>query len=104
MSDGTKLRGLDEITARPASQADELEELKHRLFLAPDNADLRLRLAESLAKRGRTQEALEELRVLIGLDPNHLVARKLREQLMRWDPDNPPKDSTGAPPSGGTLH
>ncbi|MEX2299768.1 MAG: tetratricopeptide repeat protein [Bryobacterales bacterium] len=61
----------------------QLRELRHRLSLAPHNTALRLRLAQWLAEHGRRNEALEELRTLVRLDPNHLEARKLREELAR---------------------
>lgn len=77
----------------------ELRALRRRLTLAPDNTKLRLHVAELLARNGRRAEALEELRVLVHLAPNHLVARKLREELSRNEPEPP------APPLGSeALH
>lgn len=65
----------------------ELEETLRRLrrlvSLSPQDAELRLQLARRLMEACRTEEALDELRVLIRLNPNNLAARKLREQAQR---------------------
>lgn len=72
-----------ESRGQESPEAAELRELRHRLALAPHNTELRLHLAQWLAEHGRRQEALDELRELVHLDPNHLVARKLREELLQ---------------------
>lgn len=82
--------------------AAELHELRHRLALAPHNTELRLHMAQWLAERGRRQEALEELRALVQIDPNHLVARKLREELLRRDAE--PVSDSSEPPRAEALH
>jgi thioredoxin-like negative regulator of GroEL len=79
----------------------QLGELRRRLSLAPHNNDLRLYLAHWLADHGRRKEALDELRTLVRLDPNHLVARKLREELARA-PE--PADSPPSPQTSEALH
>ena len=79
--------------------AAELRELRHRLALAPHNTELRLHLAQWLAECGRRQEALEELRELVHIDPNHLVARKLREELLRQGAESASERPASAPAS-----
>ena len=46
--------------------------------MAPHDKELRLRLAKKLIRRGRLEEALEEIRAVIRLDSNNLPARELR--------------------------
>ena len=62
---------------------NETLRLRRLVSLSPQDAELRLRLAHRLLQALRTEEALDELRALIRLDPNNLAARKLREQAQR---------------------
>jgi thioredoxin-like negative regulator of GroEL len=87
-----------EARGRQRPDAAELRELRRRLSLAPHNNELRLHLARWLAERGQRQEALAELRELVHLDPNHLVARKLREQLLRQDAEPGSSHTNGPSP------
>ena len=61
--------------------------LRRIVSVAPQDLELRLELARRLLEAARPEEALEELRTLIRLDPNNLAARKLREEAQRqfWD-------------------
>ena len=80
----------EDMQSQEITEADIIDEFYHRLALAPDNNELRLHLARWLARHGHRREALEELRVLVRLDPNHLVARKLREELLRESGESDP--------------
>jgi thioredoxin-like negative regulator of GroEL len=55
--------------------------LQRQVALAPHDKDLRLRLAEELIRTGGFDEALEQIRMVIRLDPNNLPARELRLYL-----------------------
>jgi predicted Zn-dependent protease len=92
-----------EPCGQKSPEAGELRELRHRLSLAPHNNELRLHLVQWLAERGRRQEALDELRELVHLDPNHLVARKLRAELLH-SAGEPASDGTEPPQSSEALH
>ncbi len=82
---------------RQHDQVPEVEQLRRRLSLVPDNIDARLRLVACLAQSYRYGDALEELRTLIRLDPNNLLARRLREELLEQARRRPAPPS-GAPP------
>ena len=98
MDSGADLKAQPE--QRNAVEGAQLRELRRRMSLAPHNNSLRMRLAQWLAEHGRHGEALQELRTVVRLDPNHLVARKLREQLSQEheSTDRPP------PPTSEALH
>ncbi len=106
MSHRAESNGESEARGRQSPEAVELRELRHRLSLAPHNAALRLHLAQRLAERGCRQEALSELRELLHLDPNHLVARKLREELLSQDsePGSGPSNGPSPPHASEALH
>jgi Tfp pilus assembly protein PilF len=73
-----------------------LEYLSKGLRLAPDNALMRLRLAEAYAEAGRNGEARKEIEALLAMTPNpdYVVeqrdavegAKKLQEKLKRREP------------------
>jgi cytochrome c-type biogenesis protein CcmH/NrfG len=92
-----------ETRGRQTPDGGELLELRRRLSLAPHNIELRLHLAQRLAERGQRREALDELRELVHLDPNHLVARKLREKLLRHDAESRSKGPS-PPHASEALH
>ena len=81
MGYGAESKSGSEQRDTKTPERTQLRELRRRLSLAPHNNGLRLHLAQWLAEHGQRKEALEELRTLVRLDPNHLVARKLREEL-----------------------
>ncbi len=56
----------------------EIQLLRRLVEMAPSDKELRLRLAQALAHSGNYQDALDELRAVIRLDPNNLPARELR--------------------------
>ncbi len=99
MDCGANLKAQPE--QRNAVEGAQLRELRRRMSLAPHNNSLRMRLAQWLAEHGRRSEALEELRTVVRLDPNHLVARKLREELAR-SPES--AESPSSPPTTEALH
>lgn len=99
MDCGADLKAQPE--SRNAVEGAQLRELRRRMSLAPYNNSLRLRLAQWLAEHGRRGEALEELRTVVRLDPNHLVARKLREQLTG---PQEAVESAASPPTTEALH
>ena len=82
---------------RPQDQVREVEQLRRRLSLVPDNIDARLRLVACLAQSYRYGDALEELRTLIRLDPNNLLARRLREELLEQARQRTPPASGASP-------
>lgn len=70
--------------------AGEVQVLQRLVSLAPRDKELRLRLAHKLILFGDYQNALDQLRAVIRLDPNNLPARELRlmvrEQVQRQQP------------------
>ena len=70
--------------------AGEVQVLQRLVSLAPRDKELRLRLAHKLILFGDYQNALDQLRAVIRLDPNNLPARELRlmvrEQAQRQQP------------------
>ncbi len=74
---------------RDPPELDETLRLRRLVSLSPQDAELRLQLVRRLMEVCRTEEALDELRVLIRLDPNNLAARKLREQAQRQHFERP---------------
>ena len=57
------------------------EGLRRLVTLSPHDKELRLRLAKELIGDGCPEEALEQIRAVIRLDPNNLPARELRLTL-----------------------
>lgn len=102
MNQRAERKAESETRGQQGSETGELRELRRRLSLAPSNTALRLRLARWLAARGCRLEALEELQALVRQDPNHLVARKLRAELMRQDGE--PSAGGPEPPQAEALH
>jgi len=56
---------------------EALDLLRKRALVAPHDADLRLKLVNAMVSLDLLQDAAEELRKIIALNPNHLEARKL---------------------------
>jgi cytochrome c-type biogenesis protein CcmH/NrfG len=56
--------------------------LKRLVELAPQDTDLRCRLARELVAASRFDEAIQVLRSIIALVPNHLEARKLLDMAL----------------------
>lgn len=100
MESGAKPKLRSVQTEVNAPERTHLSELRRRLSFAPHNNELRLHLAQWLAEHGRRREALQELRTLVQLDPNHLVARKLREELVQ----SPESADSPSSPSSEALH
>ncbi len=54
-----------------------LTRLRRVANLAPQDPELRITLARALLENGLPEEAINEIRAVIALSPNHLEARKL---------------------------
>lgn len=61
-----------EAAATPAGRV--IEELQGMVELSPNNAPVRVRLAEALASAGRTSEAVRELNAALEIEPEHTGA------------------------------
>ena len=61
---------------------DDLVRLRRLASLAPHDPDLRLGLARRLLDFWQADAAIEEIRAVIAMVPNHLEARKLLEQAL----------------------
>ena len=59
--------------------AAALGRLRRVAKLAPQDPELRLMLARALLDNSLTDEAIDQLRSVISMSPNHLEARKLLE-------------------------
>lgn len=70
-------------------QQGDLARLRRLTSLAPDDHDLRLKLAGKLLDLNLLQEAIEEIRAVINLVPNHLEARKLLARALAIQLSNP---------------
>jgi tetratricopeptide (TPR) repeat protein len=75
---------------RRAGKVDEsFAALKEFADLSPEETDVRRLLAEQLASHGRTSEAVEQLRTLLGMvleDGDAKTAAQVREQIRALDP------------------
>ena len=58
---------------------ETLSRLRRVARLAPQDPELRLMLARALLDNSLMDEAIEQLRSVISMSPNHLEARKLLE-------------------------
>ena len=72
----------DRFTSVEISSRDGLARLRRLTALAPHDPDLRLGLAAKLLELRLVEEAIEEINVVVGKDPNHLDARKLLIQAL----------------------
>lgn len=61
---------------------DDLVRLRRLASLAPHDPDLRLGLAIKLLDFWQADAAIEEIRAVIAMVPNHLQARKLLERAL----------------------
>jgi predicted Zn-dependent protease len=59
--------------------AEALGRLRRVAKLAPQDPELQLRLARALFDNSLTDEAIDQLRSVISMSPNHLEARKVLE-------------------------
>lgn len=86
------------VVASKANEAvrSERESLQRMIALAPNDVQLRLRLAEELVRSGNCREALEQIRAVIRLDPNNLPARQLRLAADRLHPRGAEAENLGA--------
>jgi hypothetical protein len=69
-------------TAGGDSTREDLVRLRRLASLAPHDPDLRLSLARKLLDFWHADEAIEEIRSVIAMVPNHLEARKLLERAL----------------------
>ena len=60
----------------------DLVRLRRLASLAPHDPDLRLGFARRLLDSWKADEAIEEIRSVIAMAPNHLEARKLLERAL----------------------
>jgi|GEM_PF-3717497 len=72
--------------ARPDTLEQSILKLKRLIQLAPQDADLRYRLARQLVESSQFDEAVPLLRSIIALVPNHLEARKLLDLALHPNP------------------
>src|SRR5687768_27659 len=91
-----------------AGKLDEaFRALKEFADLCPDQDDIRLMLAEQLAKKQRNGEALEQLQVLyekFEVEGRQAEARATMDRMKAIDPAAEPKTGTGNPkPKAGDL-
>lgn len=75
------MTGNDE-RARPKTTEQSISRLKRLIELAPQDADLRCRLARELVAVSKFDEAIQVLHSIIALVPNHLEARKLLDMAL----------------------
>lgn len=75
------MTGNDEGT-RPETTEQSILRLKRLVQLAPQDAELRYHLALELVATSKFDEAIQVLRSLIALVPNHLEARKLLDMAL----------------------
>jgi Flp pilus assembly protein TadD len=61
--------------------AEAIAELRRTLFLTPYNSDAHLLLAQIYLRTGRTQDAIDALKIAIWSDPANAEARELLDQL-----------------------
>ena len=69
-------------TANGDRARDSLDRLCRLASLAPHDPDLRLGLAKKLLDFWQADAAIEEIRAVIAMVPNHLQARKLLERAL----------------------
>jgi hypothetical protein len=60
----------------------DLVRLRRLSSLAPNDPDLRLKLADRLLNTSFLDDAIYEIRAVIAMAPNHLEARKLLEKAI----------------------
>lgn len=77
----------------PGSQreSDDLEQARRLAVLAPHDPDLRLSLARKLLDCWFTDEAVDQIRAVIAMAPNHLEARKLLQRALELQPSSGPR-------------
>lgn len=75
------MNGNDEGT-RPETEEQSILRLKRLVQLAPQDAELRYHLARELVATSKLDEAIQVLRSIIALVPNHLEARKLLDMAL----------------------
>ena len=75
------MTGNDEGT-RPETTEQSILRLKRLVQLAPQDADPRYHLARELVATSKLDEAIQVLRSIIALVPNHLEARKLLDMAL----------------------
>jgi len=74
----------DRFTSDKDSLQDGLTRLRRLTALAPHDPDLRLDLAEKLLEAQLVEEAIEEIRAVVGMAPNHLDARKMLARALTF--------------------
>ena len=68
---------------------DDLIRFRRLASLAPHDPDLRLGLASKLLDLWQADEAVEHIREVIAMAPNHLEARKLLQKALALQLSNP---------------
>jgi len=68
---------------RQEAPAEVLGRLRRVARLAPQDPELRLALARVLLDNSLTEEAINQIRSVIAMSPNHLEARKLLETALQ---------------------
>jgi tetratricopeptide (TPR) repeat protein len=63
------------------SQDDAIESFAHALELNPDFHAARVELARALEAVGRTPQAIDQLEMVLSVEPAHALARQLHDQM-----------------------
>lgn len=74
---------MSEIPPPRPVATDEIARLRQRASLAPQDPDLRLDLARRFLEHSLADEAVDEIRSVISMAPNHLDARKLLDVAIK---------------------
>lgn len=79
--------------SKPVAQEtaeQQLSRLRRMVQLAPHDPELRYLLARQLIESSLLDEAIDLIRSVIAMSPNHLDARKLLEHVLRIQPARRP--------------
>jgi cytochrome c-type biogenesis protein CcmH/NrfG len=71
---------------RQETPEQRLSRLRRLVQLAPQDPELRYLLARQLVESSLVGEAIDLIRSVIAMSPNHLEARKLLEHALRLPP------------------
>jgi tetratricopeptide (TPR) repeat protein len=76
--------GQNSVAAETAEQ--KLSRLRRMVLLAPHDPEFRYQLARQLFEFSLLDEAIDLIRGVIAMSPNHLDARKLLQRALRLQP------------------
>ena len=69
-----------------ATAEQRLSRMRRLVQLAPHDPELRYLLARQLVESSLLDEAIDLIRSVVAMSPNHLDARKLLERALRLQP------------------